>query len=57
MSRILSLAMAALLLAACIPGVSPPPNGEPSDAPATLPPVASDGPGKASPTLEIPPPP
>lgn len=57
MSRILSLAMAALLLAACVPGVSPPPNREPSDAPATLPPVESQGPGKASPTLEIPPPP
>ena len=61
MSKILSLALAALLLAACVPGVSPPrdggPSDVPSDGPATLPPVASEGPGKPSPSLEIPPPP
>jgi hypothetical protein len=63
MSTILALALVTmLLLAACVPGGSSPspidgPGNTPTAGPATLPPVASDGPGKASPSLEIPPPP
>lgn len=63
MSTILALALVTMLsLAACVPGgSSPPPNVGPGDTPtagpATLPPPASDGPGKPSPSLEIPPPP